>query len=181
MKRICIYCGSSLGRNPAYIKAARTMANALVKLGIGVTYGGARIGIMGEVADTVLAGGGEVIGVMPRSLVDREIAHSGLTDLHIVDSMHERKSLMADLSDGFIALPGGIGTLEELFESLTWSQLGIHNKPCGLLNTVQYYDKLCGFLDHATSEQFVKPAHRSLLLVEAEPELLIQRMVDYGT
>ena len=176
MKRICIFCGSSAGRDPSYLESARLMANALVENGIGVVYGGARIGIMGEVADTVLAGGGEVYGVIPQGLVEKEIAHNGLTELRVVDSMHERKFLMAEWSDGFIALPGGIGTLEEIFEALTWSQLGLHSKPCGLLNTAGYYDQLCSFLDHALQEQFVKPQHRELLQVEADPQQLIERM-----
>ena len=178
MKRICIFCGSSPGRNPEYLQSARNMARVLLDLNIGLVYGGARVGIMGEIADTMLAGGGEVYGVMPASLVKAEIAHDGLTELRVVESMHDRKFLMAEWSDGFIALPGGIGTLEEIFEALTWTQLGIHNKPCGLLNTAGYYRQLCEFLDHAVDEQFIKPSNRQLLLVDSDPSRLVQRMQD---
>ena len=136
MKRICVYCGSSSGKRPEYAESARSLAQELVKCGIGLVYGGASVGVMGEVAGEVLAGGGEVIGVIPQALVDKEVSHKGLTKLHVVESMHERKKLMADISDGFIALPGGLGTIEELFEVLTWSQLGFHKKPCNI-NTLQ--------------------------------------------
>jgi len=179
MKKVCVYCGSSSGRRPGYSYAARGLAKALTSRGIGLVYGGAGIGIMGEIADAVLAGGGQVIGVIPQMLADKEVAHDGLTELKIVGSMHERKQVMMDLSDGFIALPGGLGTQEELFEVLTWSQLGLHKKPCGLLNVEGYYDKLCSFLDHAVEEQFVKSHHREMLLVEQSPEKLLTLMEAY--
>ena len=179
MKKVCVYCGSSSGRRPGYSYAARGLAKALTSRGIGLVYGGAGIGIMGEIADAVLAGGGQVIGVIPQMLADKEVAHDGLTELKIVGSMHERKQVMMDLSDGFIALPGGLGTQEELFEVLTWSQLGLHTKPCGLLNVEGYYDKLCSFLDHAVEEQFVKCHHREVLLVQQSPEKLLTLMEAY--
>jgi uncharacterized protein (TIGR00730 family) len=176
MKKVCVYCGSSSGRRPEYGYAARSLAKALTLRGIGLVYGGASVGIMGEIADAVIAGGGEVIGVIPQALVDKEVSHNGLTELKVVASMHERKQVMMDLSDGFIALPGGLGTQEELFEVLTWSQLGFHEKPCGLLNVEGYYDMLCSFLDHAVDEQFVKTHHREMLLVEDSPEKLLTLM-----
>lgn len=164
MKTICVYCGSSPGKDPAFRAAAGQLAEGMAAAGLGLVYGGASIGVMGEIADSVLANGGHVVGVIPRSLVDLEIAHTGLTELLIVDDMHQRKAEMASRADGFIALPGGFGTLEELFEVLTWSQLGIHAKPVGVLNTAGYYDGLLSFLDMQVSQGFVKPAHRSLLL-----------------
>tara|TARA_R110000782_G_scaffold247564_3_gene334366 strand:- start:930 stop:1469 length:540 start_codon:yes stop_codon:yes gene_type:complete len=179
MKNICVYCGSSSGRRPEYSYAARSLAKALTSRGIGLVYGGASVGIMGEIADAVLASGGEVIGVIPQALADKEVAHEGLTGLKVVGSMHERKQVMMDLSDGFIALPGGLGTQEELFEVLTWAQLGLHTKPCGLLNVEGYYDKLCAFLNHAVGEQFVKTHHREMLLVENSPEKLLTLMETY--
>ncbi len=179
MKKICVYCGSNPGRRPEYVAAARFLAEELLSREIGLVYGGAHVGIMGEIADTVLKGGGEVIGIMPRALVDKEVYHTGLTELVIVDSMHERKAMMADLSQGFIALPGGLGTIEELFEVLTWAQLGFHKKPCGLLNASGYYDHLSAFLDHTVAEGFVKQAHRSMLIVEKDPVALLDRFADY--
>ena len=179
MKKVCVYCGSSAGKRPEYAYAARSLAKALTQRGIGLVYGGASVGIMGEIADAVLAGGGNVIGVIPQALANKEVAHEGLTELKIVGSMHERKQVMMDLSDGFIALPGGLGTQEELFEVLTWSQLGFHKKPCGLLNVEGYYDKLCSFLDHAVEEQFVKTHHREMLLLEDSPEKLLTLMEAY--
>ncbi|MDO8938637.1 MAG: TIGR00730 family Rossman fold protein [Methylicorpusculum sp.] len=179
MKRLCVYCGSSPGKSSSYAQAARQLAQELVKRGIGLVYGGAGIGIMGLLADAVLANQGEVLGVIPQALVDKEVSHTGLTELKIVSSMHERKAMMADLSDGFIALPGGLGTLEELFEILTWAQLGFHQKPCGLLNIAGYYDGLTAFLDHAVEEQFVKPIHRSLLRVESCPIDLLDAFSSY--
>ena len=179
MKKVCVYCGSSSGKRPEYRYAARSLAKALTLRGIGLVYGGASVGIMGEIADAVLADGGEVIGVIPQALVDKEVAHDGLTELKVVESMHERKTIMMDLSDGFIALPGGLGTQEELFEVLTWSQLDFHKNPCGLLNVEGYYDKLCSFLDHAVEEQFVKTHHREMLLVEDSPEKLLTLMEAY--
>ncbi|MCP3942960.1 MAG: TIGR00730 family Rossman fold protein [Desulfobacteraceae bacterium] len=179
MKKICVYCGSSPGRRPEYIEAARFLAKELLSRNIGLVYGGAHVGIMGEIADTVLEGGGEVIGIIPQALVDLEVSHTGLTELIIVNSMHERKAMMADLSDGFIALPGGLGTIEELFEVLTWAQLGFHKKPCGLLNADGYYDHLSAFLDHAVKEEFVKNAHRSMLIIEKDPITLLERFEAY--
>ncbi len=179
MENICVYCGSSSGKRFEYIESARALAYELVKNEIGLVYGGASIGIMGEIADTVLAGGGEVIGVIPQALVDKEVSHSGLTELHVVESMHERKKIMVDISDGFIALPGGLGTIEELFEVLTWSQLGFHKKPCALLNVEGYYDNLSLFLSHAVEEQFIKHIHHEMLLVEKNPEKLLRSMSAY--
>lgn len=179
IKSICVYCGSSSGKNPAYASAAIQLAETLVRRNIRLVYGGASIGIMGIVADQVLKLGGEVVGVIPKALAHKEVAHSNLTELHITHSMHERKTMMAELADGFIALPGGIGTLEELFEIWTWAQLGFHNKPCGLLNVDSYYDALLTFLDHISAEQFVKPHHRAMLMVESDPELLIDRYAGY--
>nr|MDQ3828277.1 TIGR00730 family Rossman fold protein [Candidatus Tectomicrobia bacterium] len=159
MKRLCVYCGSNPGSQPDYTEAARNLARVLVKRNIEVVYGGASVGIMGVLADAILAEGGHVIGIIPQALVDKEVAHRGLSDLRVVKSMHERKTLMAELSDGFIALPGGLGTLEELFEVLTWALLGLHQKPCGLLNIRDYYRSLIDFLDHAVAERFIKDVH----------------------
>ncbi len=180
MKRICVYCGSSPGRSPEYIGYARVLAKELITRNIGLVYGGASVGIMGEIANTVLDGGGEVIGVIPQKLVDKEVSHNGLTELKIVNSMHERKAIMAGISDGFIALPGGLGTIEEIFEVLTWSQLGFHKKPCALLNIKQYYNSLSLFLDHAVEEQFIKSIHREMLLVEDDPSKLLDAMETYN-
>lgn len=180
MKRVCVYCGSSPGKLPEYRESARTLARELVERNIDLVYGGASVGIMGEIADAVIAGGGDVIGVIPQSLAEKEISHQGLTELKIVGSMHERKATMAEVSDGFVALPGGLGTLEELFEVLTWSQLGFHRKPCGLLNVRQYYEKLSLFLQHAVEQEFVKDSHRKLLLIESEPGKLLDSMVAYS-
>lgn len=176
---ICIYCGSSSGRHEKYDSAASDLAEALVSRNIKLVYGGADIGLMGVVANQVLKLGGEVIGVIPKALALKEVAHKHLTQLHITESMHERKMMMAELSDGFIALPGGIGTLEELFEIWTWAQLGFHNKPCGLLNINGYYDSLIGFLDHVLAEQFVKKEHHALLLIETNPNTLLDRYSNY--
>ncbi len=179
MKKICVYCGSNSGKRIEYIESARALAFELLKNEMGLVYGGASVGIMGEIADTVLAGGGEVIGVIPQALVDKEVSHGGLTELYVVESMHERKKIMADISDAFIALPGGLGTIEELFEVLTWSQLGFHNKPCALLNVEGYYDNLSLFLNHAVEEQFIKLIHYKMLLVEENPEKLLRSMAAY--
>ncbi len=181
MKRVCVYCGSRPGKRPEYIDAARALATEMRERGIGLVYGGASVGVMGQLADAILAAGGEAVGIMPQSLIEREIAHPGLTDLEVVGSMHERKALMAELADGFIALPGGLGTLEELFESLTWAQLGFHAKPCALLNTCGYYDRLAAFLDHALAEQFVTPAHRALLYVDAQPARILEQFAQHAT
>jgi TIGR00730 family protein len=179
IKSICVYCGSSAGRREVYAHAARNLAEALVKRNIRLVYGGADIGIMGTLADQVLGLGGQVIGVIPKALAHKEVAHANLTELYVTDSMHARKMQMAELSDGFIALPGGIGTLEELFEILTWAQLGFHQKPCGVLNVDGYYDSLIGFLDHVVQEEFVKPIHRSLLIVESNLDILLERYQHY--
>ena len=179
MKRLCVYCGSSSGRQPDYAQMAKQIARALVNKNIDLVYGGASVGIMGEIANAVLEEGGNVIGVIPKGLFKKEVAHTGITELREVGSMHERKSLMADLSDGFIALPGGFGTIEEIFEIITWSQLGMHRKPCGLLNVCNYYDKLIGFLDHAVSEQFIKTTHRSSILIDECPDGLLEKFEAY--
>ena len=179
MEKLCVFCGSSPNIDRKYHSTAEELAKLLVKNNIGLVYGGSNIGIMKVIADCVLKQGGKVIGIMPQLLVDREIAHPGLTEIRIVDSMHDRKALMADLADGFIALPGGIGTLEELFEMMAWALLGIHKKPCGILNVHQYFQKLIDFLNHATSEHFIKQEHNSILIVEEKPEALLQRFRAY--
>lgn len=179
LKTICVYCGSSTGKHAVYRYAARQLAEDLVSREIGLVYGGASIGIMGAIADQVLALGGRVTGVIPQALSHQEVVHPNLTELHITRTMHERKMLMAELADGFIALPGGIGTLEELFEIWTWAQLGFHNKPIGLLNVAGYYDDLLKFLTHMHQEQFFKSRHRELLLVENSSSDLLARFSDY--
>ncbi|MGE4054441.1 MAG: TIGR00730 family Rossman fold protein, partial [Vicinamibacterales bacterium] len=176
MKRICVFAGSSVGARPQYGDAARALGRALTARGLGLVYGGARVGLMGLLADEVLAGGGEAIGVIPRALADREVAHNGLTALHLVGSMHERKALMSDLSDGFVAIPGGWGTLEEWFEVLTWVQLGLHQKPCGLLNVAGYFDGLLRFLDQMVTERFVRLEQSSLVIAATAPGELLDRM-----
>ena len=170
MTRICVFCGSSNGDREVYPQAAAAFGSLLAEHGIGLVYGGASVGLMGVVADAVLRANGDVTGVIPQSLVDKEIAHPGLTQMHIVDTMHERKALMAKMSDGFVALPGGIGTLEELFEMWTWAQLGLHDKPCVLLNVAGYYDELIGFLDKMTDSGYLKQKSRSQLQVALSPE-----------
>ncbi|MGC4084688.1 MAG: TIGR00730 family Rossman fold protein [Vicinamibacterales bacterium] len=179
MPRICVFTGSSEGRRPEYRAAAVDLGRTLVARGFGLVYGGARVGLMGALADAVLAAGGEAIGVIPQALVTREVAHTGLTDLRIVQSMHERKALMSDLSNGFIALPGGWGTLEELFEVLTWAQLGLHRKPCGLLNVAGYFDPLLAFLAHAFDEQFVRREYAQLMPVSDSPDDLLDRFATF--
>lgn len=176
MHSICVFCGSNVGKSEVYTEAARALARAIVGQGIKLVYGGGNIGLMGVLAEAALAAGGQVIGVTPKSLLDKEVVHTGLTDLRIVNSMHERKALMAELSDAFIALPGGLGTLEEMFEVLTWAQLGYHRKPCGVLNVRGFYDRLTGFLDHAVAERFLKPEHRAMLLVESDADALVARL-----
>lgn len=163
MKSLCVFCGSAPGKNPTYVETARKLGEMLADMGITLVYGGATIGVMGAVADGVMNKGGKVIGVIPQSLVDYEIAHPGLTELHIVDGMHERKKLMYDLSDGFLSLPGGMGTLDEMFEILTWAQLKYHDKPCFILNQNGFYDSLLSYLKHAHNEGFIKEQHMSLL------------------
>jgi uncharacterized protein (TIGR00730 family) len=179
MKRLCVFCGSSAGDAPAYAAAARALGTALARREIGLVYGGASVGLMGAVADAALDEGGDVIGVIPEALVKKEVAHGGLVDLRIVGSMHERKALMAELSDGFIALPGGLGTLEELFEVWTWAQLGYHAKPCALLNVAGFYDPLIAFLDGVVAHRFLKPAHRDMLLVAEDSDALLDRLASY--
>jgi uncharacterized protein (TIGR00730 family) len=174
--RICVYCGSHTGIGSVYRDAAVRTGVAIAEAGLGLVTGGGRVGLMGVVADAALAAGGSVTGVIPRALAEREVAHAGLSELRIVDSMHERKALMAELSDGFVALPGGLGTLEEIAEMLTWAQLGLHSKPCALLNTDGYYTELVRFLDHAAAEGFVRGEHRDLLLVEPHPENVPERL-----
>jgi uncharacterized protein (TIGR00730 family) len=173
MSRVCVFTGSSSGVRGQYRSAAAALGQALATRGIGLVYGGARVGLMGAVADAALSAGGEVIGVIPRALVAKEVAHSGLTDLRVVGSMHERKALMSDLSDAFIAAPGGLGTLEELFEILTWAQLGLHHKPCGLFNVQGYFDPLLTFIDHSIREGFVQPEYRRLIVVAGAAEPLL--------
>jgi uncharacterized protein (TIGR00730 family) len=173
IRNLCVYCGSNPGRNPVYAAAVHELARELVDRNISLVYGGAKVGLMGLLADSVLKEGGRVTGVIPEALVEKEIAHHGLTELRVTRSMHERKTIMAEISDGFMALPGGIGTLEELFEVWTWAQLGFHNKPCGLLNIAGYFNDLCAFLDHTVAEQFVKAPHRTMLYVESSAKLLL--------
>ncbi len=175
MRRVCVFCGSSPGANPAYLTAAQAMGRALAARGLGLVYGGGSVGLMGAVADAALAAGGEVVGVIPRALQLRELAHGGLTHLHVVGSMHERKAKMAELAQGFVALPGGMGTLEELAEILTWAQLGLHARPVGLLDVAGYYAPLVSFLDRAVQEGFVRPEHRRLLTVAGDPTTLLDR------
>ncbi len=179
MNSICIFCGSSSGKDPAYAEAARFLGETLARRGVTLVYGGGNVGLMGIVADAALEAGGEVIGVMPEALVEREISHTSLTKLHVVGSMHDRKALMSELSDGFIALPGGNGTLEEFFEVLTWAQLGEHRKPCGLLNVSAYYDPLLSVLDHMVDQGFLSEKHRSIVQVESEPENMLEAFDSY--
>jgi uncharacterized protein (TIGR00730 family) len=179
MNRLCVYCGSSPGTGDDYVSAARELGKLLLRQEIGLVYGGASRGIMGAIADTVLEGGGNVTGIIPRALRGKEIAHEGLTELRVVDSMHERKSLMVELSDAFIAMPGGFGTLEEIIEVITWGQLGFHDKPCGLLNVAGYFDHLLAFLDHSTAQGFLHPQHRSMLLVANTPTELLEQFENY--
>lgn len=176
LRRISVFTGSSRGRLPEYAEAAAKLAAAFLARRIGLVYGGAHVGLMGVVADAMLAGDGEVIGVIPEALVAKEVAHTGLSNLRIVTSMHERKALMSDLSDGFIAMPGGIGTFEEFFEVLTWAQLGLHRKPCGLLNVAGYYDGILACVDHATREGFLRAEHRGMILVSDDADDLLDRM-----
>ena len=176
---VCVFSGSSPGARPAYAAAATALGTEIAGRGMRVVYGGASVGLMGTVADAALAAGGEVVGVIPQHLVDREVAHTGLTDLRVTGSMHERKALMADLSDGFVALPGGLGTLEELAEVLTWSQLGLQSKPCGLLDVEDFYAPLLAFLDHTVTERFVSARHRALVLSADRPGTLLDRLQDW--
>jgi uncharacterized protein (TIGR00730 family) len=179
MRRICVFCGSSSGVRPAYTASARAVGRLLAERGVDVVYGGGKVGLMGAVADAALAAGGRVYGVIPEALTAREVAHGGLTELHVVRTMHERKARMADLADGFLTLPGGFGTLEEFCEVITWSQLGIHPKPCGLLNVEGYYAPLLALFDRATAEGFLRPQHRTLVLDAEDPAELLERMAAF--
>jgi hypothetical protein len=176
-KRICVFCGSSPGARPCYAEAAKSLARYLAANKITLVYGGGNVGLMGMLADATLEAGGEIIGVIPQALLDREVSHSRIPDLRVVGSMHERKAMMAELSDAFIAMPGGFGTFEEFCEVLTWTQLGLHRKPCGLLNVEGYYGPLLALFDHAVAEQFLKPAHRQVVISESSPELLVDRLL----
>jgi uncharacterized protein (TIGR00730 family) len=175
MKSLCVYCGANAGVTPRYAIAARALARGLVEDNLALVYGGGKVGLMGVIADEVLRLGGDVTGVIPTALVDREVGHAGLTRQFVVKDMHERKAMMAELSDGFIAMPGGLGTLEELFEMLTWSQLGIHVKPIGLFNVDGYFDALVNFIEHAQGQGFVQPQHAALMMVESDVNALLQR------
>ncbi len=179
MKKICVFCGSSFGNNKSYSDTANILGNLIAKNNIELVYGGASVGLMGEIASAVLNAGGKVTGVIPKQLIEKEVAHTGLNDLRIVGSMHERKSLMAELSDGFIAMPGGFGTLEEVFEVVAWGQLNFHNKPLGLLNVNGYYNNLIKFLDHSVNENFIKPEHREMILVDNDPEAMLTQLQNY--
>ncbi|HEY0683365.1 MAG TPA: TIGR00730 family Rossman fold protein [Steroidobacter sp.] len=176
MRSICVFCGSSPGNRPEYLDVARATGRLIAERGLTLVYGGGKVGLMGAVADSALAAGGRVVGVIPQLLMDREVGHPGLTDLHVVTSMAERKLLMGELSDAFLTLPGGIGTLDELFEAWSWTQLGLHDKPSGLLNYHGYYDSLIQFLDLAVSEGFQRPRHRAALLVDREIEPLLDQL-----
>ena len=179
MKRVCVFCGANEGSRPVYREQAIALGENLLRAKLGLVYGGSNVGLMGIIADTVLEGGGEVIGVIPQALVSKEVAHRGLSDLRVVGSMHERKALMVDLSDGFIALPGGYGTFDELCEVLSWAQLGLHQKPVGVLNIAGYFDRLLAMLDHAAAERFLRPEHRRVLLEGGTSEALLDSMREY--
>lgn len=179
MKSVCVFCGSNCGKGAFYTAAAKAMGAAIANRGMKLVYGGAHVGLMGAAADAALAAGGEVVGVIPTALVDLEVAHNGLSELHEVGSMHERKALMADLSDGFIALPGGAGTLEEVFEVWTWGQLGYHRKPVGFLNIAGYFDHLTAFLDHQCEERFMRQEHRRMLIFRTDPRELLDDFERY--
>ena len=179
IRRVAVFCGSNPGLRPDYVEAARSLGRLLAQRGIGVVYGGSNVGLMAALADAMMDELGDIVGVIPRMLVEREVANTALSDLRIVDSMHERKAMMAELADGFIALPGGIGTLEEFFETWTWGQLGMHAKPCGLLNVAGYFDPLLQFLDHAVAERFVRDVHRGMVVVESDPAVLLARFESY--
>jgi uncharacterized protein (TIGR00730 family) len=179
MKTICVFCGSNRGGRAGYVTATRELAQALVRSGLSLVYGGGKVGLMGELANEVLRLGGEVTGVIPRSLMEREVGHTGLTGLRVVETMHERKALMADLADGFIALPGGLGTFEEIFEVWTWAQLGMHQKPVAFLDVGGYYGLLAEFLDQATREGFIRRQHRAIAIIDRDPVALIDKMKTY--
>lgn len=177
--RVCVFLGSSTGISPIYAEAAHRFGTLLARRGIGLVYGGGTVGLMGIIADAACAGGGEVIGIIPEALRAREHDHAGLTALHVVRTMHERKAMMAEMSDGFVAMPGGIGTFEELFEAWTWNQLGYHAKPCGLLNVNGFYDALSHFIDHVVGEGFLNPDHREMLIVERDPDMMLDTLARY--
>ncbi|MDB5713449.1 MAG: family Rossman fold protein [Sphingomonadales bacterium] len=179
MKRIAVYCGSATPADPVYVDVARAVGRGLAERGIGVVYGGGRLGLMGAVADSALEAGGEVIGVIPRALVDAEVAHRGCTELRVVENMHERKALFTDLSDGFITLPGGVGTMDELWEAISWAQLGYHEKPVGLLNVAGFYDGLIAFNEHMIATGFIRPQHSKILIIGSELDALLTRMIAY--
>lgn len=179
IRRLAIFCGSNPGARPDYAESARSFGKLLAERGIGIVYGGSNVGLMAALADAMVEERGEIIGVIPRMLVEREVANTALSDLRIVGSMHERKAMMAELADGFVALPGGIGTLEEFFETWTWGQLGMHAKPCGLLNVAGYFDPLLEFLDRAVAEKFVRDVHRAMVVVESDPHELLARFESY--
>ena len=176
---VCIFCGSNTGSNPVYAKATRTLVNALATAGIKIVFGGGKVGLMGVVAEAAIAAQAHVIGVTPRRLLEHEVVHKGLSELHVVESMHERKVMMTQLSDAFIVLPGGMGTLDETFEVLTLTQLGVHRKACGLLNVAGFYDRLVGFLDHAVAERFIRAEHRGMIVVETDPQRLIEGLQNW--
>lgn len=179
IQSVCVFCGSTPGREPAYGAAAVELGSILAREGITLVYGGGNVGLMGALADAALANGGRVVGVVPHSLAKKEVAHQGLTELHVVDSMHDRKAMMGAMGDAFVALPGGLGTLEEIFEVVTWAQLGIHDKPCALVNIAGYYDKLIEFLDAAVERQLIKTAHRQMILVEPAVAQMLARLRAY--
>jgi uncharacterized protein (TIGR00730 family) len=178
IEKLCVFCGSSTGSHPAYFEAANQLGRELAKAGVTLVFGGGRVGLMGVLADSVLAASGKAIGVIPRALVEKEIAHTSLTKLHVVESMHERKAMMADLADAFVLLPGGFGSWEEFCEIVTWLQLGIHRKPCAILNVAGYYDGFLALADHALAEGFLRPAYREMLIVESNPEALLSRLAN---
>lgn len=179
IKKICVFCGSSPGKSPEYIASANALGKVLANSGLDLVYGGGNVGLMGEVANAALKNGGNVIGVIPKALSDKELAHKGLTELHVVNTMHERKALMSELSDAFIALPGGIGTLEEFFEVMTWAQLGFQKKPCGLLNVAGYYSHIISFMDHMADERFIRLEHRGIMLVDTDEAALVEKLKNY--
>jgi uncharacterized protein (TIGR00730 family) len=176
VRSVCVFCGSNAGASAAYAAATRALARAIAGRGLRLVYGGGSVGLMGVLGEEALAAGGHVIGVTPRRLVEKELVRNNLSELHVVETMQERKSLMAELSDGFIALPGGFGTLDELFEMLTWTQLGFHRKPCALLDVESYFERLVAFLDHSVEQRFVTAAHRAMLIVERDPDAMLERL-----
>ncbi len=180
MKAVCVFCGSSVGRDPFYRQTAAAVGTAIARAGLSVVYGGGKVGLMGALADAAITAGGRVIGVIPRALRERELAHGGLSELHVVETMHERKTMMADLADGFIALPGGAGTLEEFFEQWTWAQLGIHSKPCGLLNVKDYFQPLIAMIEKIVAEGFMAASYSEMLVIETSVEPMLARFSAYS-